>query len=48
MIAAFYDILKCLQILRRFYVKRERIPNFRPERGVDIINRFVNFDTKTS
>ena len=26
----FYNILKCLQILRRFYVKRERILNFRP------------------
>ena len=28
-IPAFYNILKCLQILSWFYVKRERIPNFR-------------------
>ena len=28
-IPVFYNTLKCLQILRRFYVKRERIPNFR-------------------
>ena len=29
-IPVFYNIYKCLQILRRFYVKREQIPNFRP------------------
>ena len=29
-IPVFYNILKCLQILRRFHVKRERILNFRP------------------
>ena len=29
-IPVFYNIYKCLQIIRRFYVKRERIPNFRP------------------
>ena len=29
-IPVFYNILKCLQIIRRFYVKTEGIPNFRP------------------
>ena len=29
-IPVFYNILKCLQILRRFYVQNGQIPNFRP------------------
>ena len=29
-IPVFYNILKCVQILRRFYVKRRWIPNFKP------------------
>ena len=29
-IPVFYNLFKYLQIIRRFYVKKERIPNFRP------------------
>ena len=29
-ISMFYNVLKCLQILRRFSMKRERILNFTP------------------
>ena len=43
-IPVFYNLLKCVQIIGRFYVKRERIPNFRPVVSATLItkNNLIN------
>ena len=38
-ISVFYNILKCLQIFNRFYMKRERILNFRPVVSMTLITK---------
>ena len=38
-ISVFYNILKCLQIFKRFYMKRERILNFRPVVSMALITK---------
>ena len=38
-VPVFYDILKCLQILIRFNMKRERIPHLRPEVSKTLITK---------
>ena len=43
-IPVFYNILKCLQILRGFYVKRERISDFSTALSKTLITKtnFIN------